>query len=34
MSGRRMSNKSNSSIIDDIDGYNDCNVFDAFASFW
>ena len=32
--GEECSNKSKSSIIDDIDGYNDRNVFDAFASFW
>ena len=25
---------SKSSIIDDKDAYNDCNAFDAFASFW
>ena len=28
------SNESNSSIIDDMNGYNNRNVFDAFASFW
>ena len=27
-------NESKSSIIDDIDGYNDRNTFDAFVSFW
>ena len=32
--GEECSNKSKSSIIDDIDGDNDRNVFDAFASFW
>ena len=28
------SNKSKSSIIDDIHGDNDCDAFDTFASFW
>ena len=32
--GEECSNESKSSIIDDIDGYNDRNAFDAFASFW
>ena len=32
--GEERSNKSKSSIIDDIDGDNDRNAFDAFASFW
>ena len=32
--GEEWSNESKSLIIDDIDGRNDRNVFDAFASFW
>ena len=32
--GEECSNESKSLIIDDIDGGNDRNVFDAFASFW
>ena len=35
--GEKCSNKSKSSILDDIDGIdggNDRNAFDAFASFW
>ena len=32
--GEKCSNKSKSSILDDIDGGNDRNAFDAFASFW
>ena len=32
--GEKCSNESKSSIIDDIDGYNDRNPFDAFARFW
>ena len=32
--GEECSSKSKSSIIDDIDEGNDCNVLDAFASFW
>ena len=30
----KCSNDSESSIIDDIDGYNDRNALDAFARFW
>ena len=32
--GEECSNELKSSIIDDIDGYNDRNVFDTFARFW
>ena len=32
--GEECSNKSKSSIIDDIDEDSNRNVFDAFASFW